>query len=58
MTLNEKRNLAKKIIKIWENNDCDSYTIIEGLEEEFGLYGCCFTETTELEDGLCIECRD
>lgn len=58
MSLKEKRDLAKKIITIGEESDCDSSSIIEGLEYELGLCFCCLTETTELEDGLCVECRD
>lgn len=58
MTLEEKRHLAKKIIKIGESEDCESSAIIEGLEEELGLCSCCLKETTQLEEGLCLECRD
>lgn len=52
------QRLVSDIVKMSRNYDCNAGEILHGVGERLGLCYYCLNAATDLEDGLCPDCRE
>ena len=56
MEIKEKRELARKMIKIGNRYDCNDGEILEDIADEFGICAYCQKDTVEFKKDFCHTC--
>lgn len=52
------REFVLKIVKLGSRQDCNNGEILAGVGDELGICYCCLNDTSDIEAGLCKQCRE